>query len=90
MSSSRQFAIMSLRVGQKYYHKVCANYLSYSSISSIDSGKGSLSFFLIFFWVGPYICPISAIYVQCDNPILSPVFRHDLTNRPGIVDVLDQ
>ena len=41
MSNSRQFAIMSLHVGQKYYHKVCANYLSYSSMSSIDSGKGS-------------------------------------------------
>ena len=40
MSSSRQFAIMSLHGGQKYYHEVCANYLSYSAISSIVSGKG--------------------------------------------------
>ena len=41
MSSSRQFAIMSLHGGQKYYHEVCANYLSHSAISSIVSGKGS-------------------------------------------------
>ena len=41
MSSSRQFSIMSLHGGQKYYHEVCANYLSYSAISSIVSGKGS-------------------------------------------------
>ena len=43
MSSSRQFAIMSLHGGQKYYHEVCANYLLYSAISSIVSGKGSWS-----------------------------------------------
>ena len=43
MSSSRQFAIMSLHGGQKYYHEVCANYLSHSAISSIVSGKCSLS-----------------------------------------------
>ena len=42
MSSSRQFAIMSLYAGQKNYHKVCANYLLHSAISSIDCGKGSL------------------------------------------------
>ena len=42
MSSSRQFAIMSLHGGQKYYHEVCANYLSHSAISSIVSGKGSM------------------------------------------------
>ena len=41
MSSSRQFAIMSLHGGQKYYHEVCTNYLSHSAISSIVSGKGS-------------------------------------------------
>ena len=41
MSSSRQFAIMSLHGGQKYYHEVCANYLSHSAISTIVSGKGS-------------------------------------------------
>ena len=41
MSSSRQFAIMSLHGGQKYYHEVCVNYLSHSAISSIVSGKGS-------------------------------------------------
>ena len=40
MSSSLQFA-MSLHGGQKYYHEVCANYLSHSAISSIVSGKGS-------------------------------------------------
>ena len=43
MSSSHQFAIMSLHAGQKYYHKVCANYLSHSAILSIDSGKVSLT-----------------------------------------------
>ena len=43
MSSSRQFAIMSLHGGQKYYHEVCTNYLSHSAISSIVSGKGSIS-----------------------------------------------
>ena len=42
MSSSRQFAIMSLHGGQKYYHEVCTNYLSHSAISSIVSGKGSM------------------------------------------------
>ena len=42
MSSSHQFAIMSLHAGQKNSHEVCANYLSHSAISSIDSGKGSL------------------------------------------------
>ena len=31
---------MSLHAGQKNYHEVCANYLSHSAISSIDSGKG--------------------------------------------------
>ena len=41
MSSSRQFAIMSLHGGQKYCHEVCAKYLSHSAISSIVSGKGS-------------------------------------------------
>ena len=41
MSSSRQFAIMSLHGGQKYNHEVCAKYLSHSAISSIVSGKGS-------------------------------------------------
>ena len=41
MSSSRQFAIMSLHGGQKYYHEVCTNYLSHSAISSIVSGMGS-------------------------------------------------
>ena len=41
MSSSRQFVIMSLHGGQKYYHEVCANYLLYSAISSSVSGKGS-------------------------------------------------
>ena len=44
MSSSHQFAIMSLHAGQKYYHKVCANYLLHSAISSIDSGKGSICY----------------------------------------------
>ena len=43
MSSSRPFAIMSLHAGQKNYHEVCINYLSHSAISSIDSGKGSLT-----------------------------------------------
>ena len=43
MSSSHQFAIMSLHAGQESYHEVCANYLSHSAISSIDSGKGSRS-----------------------------------------------
>ena len=43
MSSSRQFAIMSLHTGQKNYHEVCTNYLSHSAISSIDSGKGFMS-----------------------------------------------
>ena len=43
MSSSRQFAIMSLHGGQKYYHEVCTNYLSHSAILSIVSGKGSRS-----------------------------------------------
>ena len=43
MSSSRQFAIMSLHGGQKYYHKVCANYLSHSAILSIVSEKGSVT-----------------------------------------------
>ena len=43
MSISHQFAIMSLHGGQKYYHEVCANYLSHSAISSIVSGKGSRS-----------------------------------------------
>ena len=42
MSSSHQFAIMSLHAGQKNYQEVCANYLSHSAISSIDSGKGSM------------------------------------------------
>ena len=42
MRISHQFAIMSLHAGQKNYHEVCANYLSHSAISSIDSGKGSL------------------------------------------------
>ena len=42
MSSSRQFAIMSLHAGQKNYHEVCTNYLSHSAISSIDSEKGSI------------------------------------------------
>ena len=41
MSSSRQFAIMSLHAGLKDYHEVCTNYLAHSAISSIDSGKGS-------------------------------------------------
>ena len=41
MSSSHQFAIMSLHAGEKNYHEVCANCLSHSAISSIDSGKGS-------------------------------------------------
>ena len=41
MSSSRQFVIMSLHRGQKYYHKVCANYLLHSAISSVVSRKGS-------------------------------------------------
>ena len=41
MSSSHQFAIMSLYAGQKNYQEVCANYLWHSAISSIDSGKGS-------------------------------------------------
>ena len=43
MSSSRQFAIMSLHAGQKNYHEVCTIYLSYSAISSIDCGKGSMT-----------------------------------------------
>ena len=42
MSSSHQFAIMSLHAGQKNHHEVYANYLSHSAISSIDSGKGSM------------------------------------------------
>ena len=42
MSSSRQFAIMSLHAGLKDYHEVCTNYLSHSAISSIDCGKGSM------------------------------------------------
>ena len=42
MNSACQFAIMSLHGGQKYYHEVCTNYLSHSSISSIVSGKGSI------------------------------------------------
>ena len=41
MSSSRQFAIMSLHAGLKDYHEVCTNYLSHSAISSLDCGKGS-------------------------------------------------
>ena len=41
MSSSHQFAIMSLHTVQKNYHEVCANHLLHSAISSIDSGKGS-------------------------------------------------
>ena len=41
MSSSHQFAIMSLHAGQKYYHKVCTIYLAHSEISSVDCGKGS-------------------------------------------------
>ena len=32
---------MSLHADQKNYHEVCANYLTHSAISSIDSGKGS-------------------------------------------------
>ena len=47
MTSSHQFAIMSLHVGQKYYREVYANYLSHSAISSIDSGKGSFSKWLV-------------------------------------------
>ena len=42
MSSSHQFAIMSLHVGQKNDHEVCANYLLHSAMSSIDSEKGSM------------------------------------------------
>ena len=45
MSSSRQFAIMSLHASQKNYHEVCTIYLSHSAISSIDSGKGSVTGF---------------------------------------------
>ena len=43
MSSSRQFAIMSLHAGLKDYHEVCINYLLHSAISSIDCEKGSLT-----------------------------------------------
>ena len=32
-----------VHAGQKNYHEVCANYLLHSAISSIDSGKGSLT-----------------------------------------------
>ena len=42
MSSSRQFAIMSLHAGQKNDHEVCTIYLLHSAISSIDCGKGSI------------------------------------------------
>ena len=45
MSSSHQFAIMSLHAGQKNYHEVCTNYLLHSAISSTDSAKGSYSQF---------------------------------------------
>ena len=41
MSSSHQFAIMCMHGGQKNHQEVCANDLSHSAISSIDSGKGS-------------------------------------------------
>ena len=43
MSTSRQFAIMSLHAGQKNYQEVYTIYLSHSAISSIDCGKGSWS-----------------------------------------------
>ena len=32
MSSTHEFAIMSLHAGQKNYHEVCANYLLHSTI----------------------------------------------------------
>ena len=41
MSSSHQFAIMSVHASQRNYHEVCTIYLSHFAISSIDSGKGS-------------------------------------------------
>ena len=43
MSSSHLFAIMSLQSLEENYHKVCHNYLLYSAISAIVSGKGTIS-----------------------------------------------
>ena len=40
MSSSHQFAIMSLHGPEENYDVVCHNYLLYSAISAIVSGKG--------------------------------------------------
>ena len=51
MSSSRQFAIMSLHGDQKYYHEVRTNYLSHSAISSIVSGKGSKTAVVILYGI---------------------------------------
>ena len=42
MSSSYQFAKMSLQSLEEDYDEVCHNYLSYSAISAIVSGKGAL------------------------------------------------
>ena len=42
MSSSHTFAIMSLQSLEEKYHEVCYNYLSYSAISAIASGKDSM------------------------------------------------
>ena len=41
MSSSHLFAIMSLQGLEENYNKVCHNYLLYSAMSAIVSGKGS-------------------------------------------------
>ena len=40
MSSSHQFALMSLQGLEENYHKVCDKNILYSAISAIVSGKG--------------------------------------------------
>ena len=47
MSSSPHFTIMSLQRLEENYHEVCHNYLSYSAISAIVSGKDSSTFGVI-------------------------------------------
>ena len=42
MSSSHQFALMSLQSLDENYHEVCHNYSLYSATSAIVSVKGSL------------------------------------------------
>ena len=39
MSSSHQFAIMSLHAGQKDYHEVCTNYLPIEPIEMNEKGN---------------------------------------------------